>query len=261
MGIPSRSRIRGNGDHVPANDRFKAVYPALFRASIVAAAVAHGILFWWSPGLDGLPGWVASVGEMALTPPVETTPVPDPPPYVPPPVLDFTADPRFAEIPTPAEPLASNVPELPADDLLRELTDGPTFTPYEIAPELQNRSVVVDALRRLYPYDSPGVPHHIRAVLWFLIDERGIVRRTLIKESSGHPVVDDAVREVANLMEFTPAWSGDRSVPVWIVLPLVFRIQPDRAGAVDTTVITAAGPARRLGDGARARPPDAARSP
>lgn len=224
---------------VSANDRFKAQYRSIFLTGIVAAALVHGIVFLLSPALGLLPTWLSSAEPLTVVPPAHVEPAPNAPPRVPPPLPEIVAGASSEDVPIPPEPLVARPFDAPVGDFFRDLTDGPTFTPYEIAPELRNRDAVVDALLRLYPYDSPGAPDRVRAVLWFLIDDRGIVRRALIQESTGHPAVDDAVRKVAALMEFTPAWSGDRSVPVWITLPLVFQIRPDEPVAADTMVVGA----------------------
>ena len=60
------------------------------------------------------------------------------------------------------------------------------------------------------------------AQVWFLIDEEGLVRKTQIKESSGHEALDGAALKVAAVIEFTPALKEDKKVPVWISLPITF---------------------------------------
>jgi TonB family protein len=58
--------------------------------------------------------------------------------------------------------------------------------------------------------------------VWFFIDERGVVQKTQINQSSGHQAIDDAALEVAGKIDFTPAMNEEKAVPVWISLPITF---------------------------------------
>ena len=218
----------------PANERFKARYRTVFWGSILVAAVVHGAVLWLSPTLGELPGWLSTIDRLALAPPVEARPAPEPPPADPGPLPDA----GFEPIPTPAVPHIEDVEEPPADDVLAVLARGPRFTPYDVAPELENRAALVDALFAAYPHGSPGVPDRLRTVLWFFIDEYGTVRQTLIRESSGHAELDTIIVEAAAVAKFSPAWSVDRNVPAWVSLPVSFRITPPEGEAADTAGAT-----------------------
>lgn len=131
-------------------------------------------------------------------------------------------------VPTPApEPPASGSPQESDGETardLRELASEPTFTPYTVAPDLSNPIEVVQALREEYPplLRDAGIGGSI--LVWFLIDEEGRLRTTLIRESSGQAALDQAALRVAERMRFTPARNGDETVPVWISLPITFRV-------------------------------------
>jgi TonB family protein len=61
--------------------------------------------------------------------------------------------------------------------------------------------------------------------LWFFIDEEGKCVRSLVQESSGYLLLDEAALRVAEIVEFTPACNRDKRVPVWISLPLTFKMR------------------------------------
>jgi protein TonB len=61
------------------------------------------------------------------------------------------------------------------------------------------------------------------AILWFFINEQGVVTQTQVFESSGYPALDQAATEVASIMRFSPALNRDEAVPVWVQIPIEFR--------------------------------------
>ena len=63
------------------------------------------------------------------------------------------------------------------------------------------------------------------AIVWFFIDEEGRVLETRLKESSGHPKLDEAALRVASAMEFSPALNRDRRTKVWVQFPVIFEVR------------------------------------
>ncbi|HEX7118476.1 MAG TPA: energy transducer TonB [Longimicrobiales bacterium] len=226
--------VRGR---VTANDRFKARYRGVLWWSVALAAVIHGGILWLSPVVGRIRPWLTRVDLLSLTPPQDVVPAPAPsvPPAAGIPVPAEVGTYALEEIPRPPEPLREPPPEVPLSDALRALLDGPTFTPYQVAPRLKNRDAVVDSLEQLFFTEGLEIPDRVRVQVWSLIDERGVVRRTLVKESSGFAALDDVVLRAAELMEFTPAWSSGRTVPVWISLPVVFQTGMTGPAVADTT--------------------------
>jgi protein TonB len=103
-----------------------------------------------------------------------------------------------------------------------DISAAPTFTPYTVQPDIKNRAEVARALEREYPplLRDAGIGGTVQ--VWFFIDEQGRVQRTQVAESSGHKALDDAALDVANIIQFTPALNRDKTVPVWISLPISF---------------------------------------
>jgi len=105
-----------------------------------------------------------------------------------------------------------------AEDLAR----APVFTPYTVSPELRNRADVAAELARAYPPILRDAGIGGEAVLWFFIDETGSVVKTQVFRSSGYEKLDLAAVQVAGFMRFSPAMNRDRTVPVWVQLPISF---------------------------------------
>ncbi|MGH7483639.1 MAG: TonB family protein [Longimicrobiales bacterium] len=128
------------------------------------------------------------------------------------------------------QPIVEPTPEQaelpgPAPDAGRaDVAAAPTFTPFTVAPELANRTEVMDALQEAYPRLLRDAGIGGRAMVWFLIDETGRVEDVRIKEPTGHEALDAAALNVARTMEFSPALKDDERVTVWVALPIVFEV-------------------------------------
>jgi TonB family protein len=61
-------------------------------------------------------------------------------------------------------------------------------------------------------------------VVWIFIDVNGIVDNAMVQTPSGYAELDQAALSVARTMRFTPAYNGDQTVPVWLSLPITFRV-------------------------------------
>ena len=101
---------------------------------------------------------------------------------------------------------------------------GPTFTPYTVAPWLKNSREVARALQREYPTMLRSAGVGAQVLIWLFIDDTGKVQQTVLKTSSGFDSLDAAAMRVAMLMEFSPALNRDRNVPVWVAVPVDFKV-------------------------------------
>lgn len=106
-----------------------------------------------------------------------------------------------------------------------DLVSAPSFTPYTVAPTLKNRAEVEQLLVRMYPPMLRDLNMGGVVMMWILVDERGQVRTSRVKDSSGLPPLDSAAIKVVSRMVFTPAQNRDVRVPVWVALPVNFRVQ------------------------------------
>ena len=113
-----------------------------------------------------------------------------------------------------------------------EIPSTPTFTPFTVAPSIQNRGEVIDAMVREYPALLRDAGIGGTVVVWFYIDEQGRVRHTQVNESSGHQALDEAALRVASTYRFSPALNRDQAVPVWVQFPITFQAESFEAREV-----------------------------
>jgi TonB family protein len=116
---------------------------------------------------------------------------------------------------------AAPVP-LPPPPTAEDITRAPTFTPMTVRPQLQNAIDVQRALVQAYPPVLRDAGISGTPVVWFFIDDSGSVVRTMLSKSSGYPALDEAALRVAQQMRFSPALNRDRTVSVWVEIPVVF---------------------------------------
>jgi TonB family protein len=100
--------------------------------------------------------------------------------------------------------------------------EGPRFTPYDVKPELSDRTGVAEALARRYPPMLRDAGIGGTVVLWVFIDAAGVVGNTRVAKSSGHDLLDEAARMVMSELTFTPASRRGDPVGVWLQLPVTF---------------------------------------
>lgn len=167
-------------------------------------------------------GQMARVLEELETPPAAPEVVPPPMPAA----LASLQESEYGGLVSATDLSAAQILADHHDPTADELAAGPPrLTSYTAAPELTNPAEVTKQLNRDYPgyLQAEGVGG--RVLLWFLVDEQGRVRRWLLKQSSGHKVLDRVALRVAAMMRFRPAVNYDRPVAVWVAMPVVFRVE------------------------------------
>ena len=118
-------------------------------------------------------------------------------------------------------------------DDVPDLSAGPVFTPFTVAPDYVNANEVQRALEREYPplLRDAGIGGTVQ--VWFFIDEGGTVKNAAIFKSSGHVALDEAALRVAPVFKFTPALNRDKAVPVWVSLPITFTTRGGQTAEVE----------------------------
>ena len=106
---------------------------------------------------------------------------------------------------------------------LPSIDQTPSFTPFTVAPVVQNRAEIASALEREYPAELREAGTGGRASVWVRLDVEGVVQDVQINTSSGNPELDEAALRVARVMRFSPAMNRDRVVPVWVSIPVSFQ--------------------------------------
>ncbi len=116
--------------------------------------------------------------------------------------------------------IGSRIEERAADE--RVISAAPVFTPYTKKPDYTNAAEVRRALEREYPPLLRDAGIGGTTIVWFFIDENGVVKNQVIQQSSGNEAMDEAALRVAPVFEFTPAENRGEPVPVWVQLPITF---------------------------------------
>ncbi|MDE2981439.1 MAG: M56 family metallopeptidase [Gemmatimonadota bacterium] len=103
-----------------------------------------------------------------------------------------------------------------------DISAAPVFTPYTVKPDYVNGAEVMRAMEREYPPLLRNAGIGGTTLVWFFIDETGVVQGQEVQTSSGHEALDQAALRVASVFRFTPALNRDKPVPVWVQLPITF---------------------------------------
>jgi len=190
----------------------------------------------------------------AMTPPpaepkVEQTPPPPPPP--PPPAA-------VAPEPTPAPPAPATAAASPMSSRVAAPTDAPVTTgsdgvpasapvgpptpapsrPAPVAPSgpavaaLPPDGVTQTAVPRGGYQVRPSYPHNARrlgiqgtTLLSVFVAADGRVADVVVKQSAGHPDLDQAAADAVKRWRFDPARRGSEAVAMWVLLPVEFRLR------------------------------------
>ena len=209
-----------------ANDRFKRSFGSGFWASMILATGVHfGIMAYW-PELEAedVSFAMEELEAIELPPEIEIPPPPDAIARPANPVVTSAAiDTNVTIAPTTFEqnPI-EELPPPPTEAVEIDVSAQPTFTPYEVAPEITNRTAVQSALVREYPAVLRDAGVGGTVLMHFFIDSTGSLENVLVADSSGFDQLDQAALRVATVFEFSPALNRDERVAVWIQVPITF---------------------------------------
>lgn len=218
-----------------ANDVFKHHSRRRAGLAALAAVVLHGAAIAFFPAwqVDEPQDAVSETLEtIVLMPEVNEPPPREPVPRPAAPVVPDVTVPDDIEVPT-IEVVNDDTPELdeipPPPDLgpigpSAEFADYKHVVPSMVAPELVNRSEVQRALERNYPRALQRAGVEGTVMVWFWIDEDGIIQKHEIRVSSGSERLDEAAERVIDTMEFRPAVRHGEPVRVIVALPIVFEV-------------------------------------
>jgi len=211
-----------------ANDRLKSSFASWFWGSMIAATLIHfgAFAFWPELTAEDFSFESAELESIELPPEID---IPPPPQAISRPATPVIAEADIEEDITIAP---TTFEDNPVEDLppppeagATDLASAPTFTPFTVAPEIQNRTEVIRAMEREYPplLRDAGIGGTVR--VYFFIDENGQVQDTRVDQTSGHQALDQAALNVASVYRFSPALNRDTRVPVWVSFPITFQVR------------------------------------
>jgi len=210
------------------NDRFKKSFQSWFWGSMIAATVAHFMVFqfWPTQTADDVSFTAEELEMIELPPEIEIPPPPEAISRPATPVMatadiddDITIAPTtFADNPI------EDLPPPPTDDGAVDIAAAPVFTPMTVRPEIRNRPEVQQALMREYPPILRDAGIGGTVVVWFFITEEGVVQDKRVSQTSGQIQFDEAALKVADVFRFSPALNRDQRVQVWIEVPITFQV-------------------------------------
>ena len=186
----------------------------------------------------------------AMTPPPlepkveETPPAPSPPPIAqePPPAMAAPAAPVVSAVPRVTAPMDAPAttgsegvpvsapvgPSMPAPS-----TTAPSSTPWGPAvAALPPDGVTQTAVPRGGYQVRPSYSHNARrlgiqgtTLLSVFVAADGRVADVVVKQSAGHPDLDQAAADAVKRWRFEPARRGSEAVAMWVLLPVEFRLR------------------------------------
>jgi len=210
-----------------ANERLKRTFGSWFWGSMIAATMVHfgAFAFWPELTTEDMSFTSEELEAIELPPEIE---IPPPPQQISRPATPVIA---AADIDEDITIAPTTFDDNPVDDLppppsevAADISAAPTFTPYTVAPSILNRPEVQRALIREYPALLRDAGIGGTVMVYFFIDENGIVGDRRVSESSGHQALDGAALAVAEVFRFSPALNRDRQVPVWVEFPIRFEV-------------------------------------
>ena len=211
-----------------ANERLKRTFSSWFWGSMIVATFMHGgtFAFWPELTAEDISFEAEEIAAIELPPEIEIPPPPQAISRPATPVMataDIDEDITIAPTTFEENPVEDLPP--PPEEVATDISSAPTFTPFTVAPSIQNRAEVVRAMEREYPplLRDAGIGGTVR--VFFFIDENGQVQDFRIDQSSGHQALDDAALAVADVYRFTAALNRDKKVPVWMSFPITFQVR------------------------------------
>ena len=211
-----------------ANDRLKKTFDSWFWGSMILATLIHFGAFVFTPEMTAEDFSFTSEELEAIVMPPEID-IPPPPQAISRPATPVIATADIDEDITIAPTTFQDNPvddlPPPPEEIQTDIAAAPTFTPFTVAPALQNMTDVQRALTREYPtvLRDSGIGGTV--TVWFFIDENGRVLDTRVDQSSGYQQLDDAALKVADVMRFSPALNRENKVQVWVSLPITFQVR------------------------------------
>jgi len=198
------------------NTRFKRKYKNYFTWAVVISVVVHVVLILVLPGLRP-PDFGPTDKEVIVTEIPPEIAIPPPPAKIAKPSVPVEA--AVEEDVSEEITIAETTPEVDIP-IAPAIEETPVFTPYEVAPVL-----IKGTVNLVYPELLKKAGIEGTVLLWIFIDEGGSVKKVQVFKGSGNTALDDAAMRAYQVARFTPAYSRDIPVKVWVQWPVKFSLR------------------------------------
>ncbi len=202
-------------------------------AGLILATTVHFLFIRFFPPLSAADVGFDVVEFEAVELPPEVD-IPPPPEQIQRPAVPVVATTDLEEEVTIApttfeENPIDHLPPPPSE--VARLSERPVLTPFTVAPRVKDRAKAQSIVRSKYPKQLQEIDVGGVVLVWAFIDETGVVQNTVVRQSSGVEILDDAALEAVREFEFVPALLRDARVPVWISIAITFETITPRHGS------------------------------
>jgi len=211
---------------VTANDRLKQRFQSMLALSFLCATALHLFVFELWPEMQA-EAWAKPGQEVVEILQLRDIVIPQKPadarrPAAPVMSANVTAE---ETLPVIGFEEYADFPPPPVATATVSGDGGTAFTPFTVAPTLENPVEVQRALERVYPASLRDAGLGGTVSLMVHIDAAGQVLEAQVGDGSGYPPLDQAALGLADIMRFRPAMNRDKRVAVWVRIPLTFRVR------------------------------------
>ena len=189
-----------------------------------------GFLLTYAPARDALKA-LAPLMVQLIKPELPAPPMPKPEPKIdklPKPLLVKTVRPRLepvarilaAEAPVAAVPEVAVVPDSKPLPPIESLPAAPA----PVVPPNLNADYL-DNPAPSYPSISRRMGEQGKVLLRVYVEADGLPSKVEVRTSSGAERLDQAALEAVRRWKFVPAKQGDKAVPAYVVIPVLFNLR------------------------------------
>jgi len=209
-----------------ANARFKRRCRTCVWASLIVATAVHFCVLRFFPALSAADVGFDVVEFEAIDLPPEVE-IPPPPERIARPAVPVVATTNLDEDVTIApttfeENPVDRLPPPPSETV--RLSERPVLTPFTVGPRLKDRVRAQRIVQSKYPQHLQEANIGGVVLVWAFIDEQGVVRNSVVRQTSQIDVLDEAALAAVREFRFVPALLRDTNVPVWISIPITFAV-------------------------------------
>jgi protein TonB len=175
------------------------------------------------PKVDEVPPPAPIVQEAPPAPVVPTPAVPSMPRISAPVDAPLTAGADSVPASAPVAPVAPAVPRTAAPP---SGPSGPTVV--SLPPDGVTQTAVPRGgyqIRPSYPNNARRLGIQGTTLLSVFVAMDGRVADVVVKQSAGHPELDQAAADAVKRWRFEPARRGNEAVAIWVLLPVEFRLR------------------------------------